>query len=116
MIRSIVLCALLLFPSGANAEELPEPFFGIASGGHYCETEEQMLSYLGLRDLVELGELAPFDGFPPGCGELPIGEPLYYEPVRWVEYTSAHVLLGRVTNREMKVSYVYMNVRIKPDA
>lgn len=114
MIRYIVLCVLMLFPFIGNADELPDPYFGISGGGHYCETEQQMLDFMGLLDLVERGELEPFSGFPTGCGVIAVGIPLYYEPMRWVEYQSASVLLGRITTRENLVYYVYLGVKIHP--
>ncbi len=107
--------ALVLMATSATAEELPQPYVGVASGGHYCQTEKQMLDFLEMKDLVERGELAPFQGFPPGCGQLIPGTPLYFEPMRWVDFPAASVLLGRVTDRENNVLYIYMDVRIRPD-
>ena len=114
--KKLVLLALVLMGTSAIAEELPQPYVGLAAGGHYCETEELMLDFLEMKDLVERGELAPFQGFPPGCGQLTPGTPLYFEPMRWVDFKAASVLLGRVTDRDNNVLYIYMDVRILPEA
>lgn len=115
--KKLVLLALIgALASPTIAEELPQPYVGIAAGGHYCESEALMLDFLEMKDLVERGELAPFQGFPPGCGQLIPGTPLYFEPMRWVQFPAASVLLARVTDRENKALYIYMDVRITPDA
>ena len=113
----LTLLALLLWMTPAlTSDEVPRPFVGLSNGGQYCETEKQLLDFLTLKSLVETRELAPFKSYPPNCGVLAVGVPLFYEPLRWVEYPVAHILIGRVTDRTNVVLYVYMDVRMKPEA
>lgn len=106
---------LSMTQTAMSDDDLPPPFFGESAGGHFCETEQQMLDFLALKDLMALGELEPVKGFPPGCGETVKGEQTYVEPMRWVAFKSATVLLARVTTRENVVYYVYLGVRINEE-
>jgi hypothetical protein len=106
---------LLLMTGVSISEEfpIPQPRIGVSSGGHYCETRTDLDGFLTLRDLVNVGELAPLEAFPPRCGQLPHGIPLFFEPLEWVEYRSAWLLVARVTTLDRLVMYVYVEVREK---
>jgi hypothetical protein len=97
----------------ADEMEVPPAFIGLSAGGEFCETRDDLDGYLGLKDLVIVGELSMFEGYPPRCGRNAPGTPLYYEPLEWVEYRSAWVLVARATTRENTVLYVYLDVRVK---